>query len=493
MRIDGILYICFLAISFGIGAFAVRRVKTLADYYVAGGSMPWYLLAGSFIAANASAALFLGATNVAGGVGYTFWCGYFTTATGILFAIGVVGVLVRRLSGQYEIYNFADILALRYQSREKTVRIITAVIVPLVYIPYIAAQFIGLAAITAAAFDFNYSVVLVGIILLIVGYTFLGGMVAVVWTDAFQFLVLFLGMVLAVPIGMKLAGNGSAAAGWERIVALGPEIFQWTDASWPWYLVLGQFVWLFAFSAEPHLVTRFLTARDEATILKALPVCLVGVLVLYSSSVPVGLLGRLVAPELASGEYYYIELARAALGTWLGAFALAGVAAAALSTCSTELIVSSQSLSRDLYHRLLAPGAPEKRVLWVARVSVVIMGALTFVLAYFRILSIFWLVILSVSLLTSAFFVPVVGGFFWPRATSAGAIAAMLAGLTAGVSVYIVNQIGGSHYFISELYAGLGASALAFWGVSRFGKPTDAELRVLSSLRVPPPQSGEPS
>ena len=87
MRIDGILSICFLAISFGIGAFAVRRVKTLADYYVAGGSMPWYLLAGSFIAANASAALFLGATNVAGGVGYTFWCGYFTTATGILFAL----------------------------------------------------------------------------------------------------------------------------------------------------------------------------------------------------------------------------------------------------------------------------------------------------------------------------------------------------------------------------------------------------------------------
>lgn len=67
----------------------------------------------------------------------------------------------------------------------------------------------------------------------------------------------------------------------------------------------------------------------------------------------------------------------------------------------------------------------------------------------------------------------------------------MVAGLAAGVSVYIVNQIGGSHYFISELYAGLGASVLAFWGVSRFGKPTDAELRVLSSLRVPSPQSGE--
>jgi Na+/proline symporter len=361
---------------------------------------------------------------------------------------------------------------------------VTASIIPVVYIPQLAAQFIGLAAITSAAFELPYQLILGAIVGLVVLYTLLGGMVGVVWTDAFQFLVLLFGLVLAVPIGMRLAGGGASGIGWERIVALSPEVFQWSTPSWPWFLVLGQFTWIFALSAQPHLVTRFLIARDEKTILKALPVCMAAGVFIYASTVPVGLLGRLAAPDLGPDGYYYIELAGRALGPWLGAFALSGIAAAALSTCSTILIVSAQSFSRDLYQKRLAPQASQKQILRVARASVLIIGLVAFAIAYFRVLGIFWLVVLSASLLASIFFVPVVVGFLWPRATASGALAAMVSGGAAALLVYGMNQYFGTHYFVSELYAGLAASGIALLVVSWGGTSSKQELEALSALRA---------
>ena len=99
MSQNAIIFASLLGVSFLIGAVAARYVKNVADYYVAGARMPWYLLTATFVASNVSAGLFLGATNLAGLHGYAMWCSYFTTSIGFLLAIAVVGVLVRRLAG----------------------------------------------------------------------------------------------------------------------------------------------------------------------------------------------------------------------------------------------------------------------------------------------------------------------------------------------------------------------------------------------------------
>jgi Na+/proline symporter len=440
--------------------------------------MPWYLLTGTYVASNVSAGLFLGATNMAGHNGYAMWCAYVPTSVGFLIAIAGVGVMVRRLAERHEIYDFADILATRYCSRSTAIRTLSAVLLPIVYIPVLAAQFIALATIAATMFGVPYHSLLGAIVLIVVGYTLLGGMLGVVWSDGLQFLVLFFGLVLAVPIGMSALGAGDSAQGWERVTSLSPTLFHWATPDWPWYLAVGQLVWLFAVPVQPHLVTRFLTARDERTILIALPVCLTAGLVIYASSIPVGLLGRLTHPETAAAEYYYLELARTHLGPWLGAFALAGISAAALSTCSTVLIVAGQSFSRELCEHWLLRGASEVQTLRLARVGVLLVGAAGFAIAYLQLLGIFWLVVLSASLLASVYFVPLIAGFLSPRASAAGAIAAMLAGGICTTVVFVVNEALDAHYFVSEAFAGLTASALAMWAVSRRGPASAAEREV---------------
>ncbi len=483
MTLDAIIFLGLLAASFVIGALASRSVKNVSDYYVAGGRMPWYLLTGTFVASNVSAGLFLGATNMAGRHGYAMWCAYFTTSIGFVLAISVVGVLVRRLASHYEIYDFADILATRYCSRGGTIRLLTAVLLPVIYIPLLAAQFIALTTIAANMFGLPYHTLLSGIVLLVVGYTLLGGMLGVVWSDGFQFLVLFFGLLLAVPIGMAAIGDGDPGQAWNKILQLPGTQFQWATDDWPWYLVLGQLVWLFAIPVQPHLVTRFLTARDERSIMIALPVCLTIGLLIYMSTIPVGLLGRLTQPELGAGEYYYIELARQHLGPWLGAFALAGISAAALSTCSTVLIVTGQSFSRELYQQWLVRNATEQQSLRMARFGVLLVGAIGFAIAWFQVLGIFWLVVLSASLLASVYFVPIMAGLFSSRASADGAIAAMVAGGVSATLVFLLNQTFQSHYFISEVFAGLGASALAMYLFSLRSPVTAAEHAALACIR----------
>ena len=464
---DALIFVCLLGASFVIGAVATRFVRNESEYYVAGRRMPWYLLTGTFVASNVSAGLFLGATNMTGRFGYAMWCAYFTTSIGFVLAIAVVGVLVRRMSDHYEIFDFADILATRYSSRSAALRVLTAVILPIIYIPLLAAQFIALTTIASSMFGLSYQTLLTAIVFLVVGYTLLGGMLGVVWSDGFQFLVLFFGLILAVPIGMASLGGGSIDEGWTQIVALSQTRFQWTSEDWPWYLAVGQLVWIFAIPSQPHLVTRFLTARDERSILIALPACLTLGVAIYASTVPLGLLGRLTHPQLGAGEYYYVELARQHLGPWLGAFALAGISAAALSTGSTVLIVAGQSLSRELYKKWLAPQASERQSLMAARAGVLMVGLTAFAIAYFQLLGIFWLAVLSASLFASIFFVPLMSGFFFEKAGGSGAVAAILAGGAVSISVFFVNRTFGTHYFVSECFAGLGASALAMYLASR--------------------------
>ena len=482
MTLEAIPFLLFLGISFLIGAFASRSVRNVADYFVAGARMPWFFIVGTFIASNVSAGLFLGATNMAAQHGYAIWCSFFTTSIGFVLGISVVGVMVRRLAENYEIYDFADILATRYCSREKSIRSLTTLIIPVVYIPLLTAQLIALATIAGEMMGLPYVWVLAFITLVVVVYTMLGGMIGVIWTDGFQFFVLFVGLILAVPIAMTTLGNGDAGAGWEKITDMSPDIFSSTSDSWPWYLLFGQLVWIFSVPIQPHLVTRFLAARDERSILIALPVCLTIGIFIYASIVPLGLAAKLTSPTISNDTYYYVELASNALGPWLGAFALAGITAAALSTCSTILIVTGQSLSREVYQKWLNPGANEKQALVAARFAVLLIGIIGFSTAYLQPLSIFWLVVLSASLLASVFFVPIFVGFFSPAAGAAGAIAAMLSGGFVSILVFTINEQQDSHWFISELFAGLAASAFAMWFVSRRYPASHAEQDVQRML-----------
>ncbi len=489
-----VVFVAVLLITLMVGLFAGRGVHDARSYYVAGGKVGAVLLTGTFLASNVSAALFLGATDVTAGVGFAFWWAYVPTAVGFLLCLALIGPAVRRLARAREVFTFPDILGARFPSRAGPLRLITALSIPAIYLPYVAAQLDGVASVLSRILglqDFAESLglpggrelalcIVLGVLLL---YTLWGGMRAVVWTDLVQMGVLAVGILLLVPLALAYLGDGELAAGSERALASAPAgAFSATSKSWPWHVALGQVVWLFAIPAQPHLMTRILAARDEKAITRALPWCLLGLLVIYLSTIPVGLIGRALVPNLAEGSHYYVEIAIVALGAVPAGFALAGVAAAALSTGDTEVALAGQALSRDLYQRHVDPRASDKSVMRVARVGVLATALLTFVIAWWSPAGIYWMGRTSAALFAGAFFVPLAGAVLWRRCTGTGALVAVISGLTTTLAAALLGLVDIS-FGVPEFALGLFASVVGLVAGSLLTPAEAAEIEAGAIMR----------
>lgn len=472
-----------LLVSLAIGAYSSRSIKDTRDYYSAAGRMPWYMLVGTFMASNVSAGLFLGATNASAQNGYAMWAAFFPTCIGYLLCIGFVAIWIRRLSDRYEIMDLSDLFYHRFRRQGKLIRSVSSIIIVFAYLPVLIAQFIALASIISVLLDVSYAGSLLAISLVVVSYTLLGGMLGVIRADGVQFIILLVGLLVAVPMALSAAGEGEVNVGWQRISRL-PEIFEWTTPGLPWFAVLGQLVWLFAIPVQPHLVSRFLAARTERDIVISLPICVGLTLFIYTATIPLGLAGRILEPDLESGAYYYVVMAVNHFPVLVGALALAGIASAALSTCSTVLLIAGQTVSRQVLQRLPMPGwfTP----MYGARAGVLIIGVATWLIAAIQPLGIFWLVVLSASLLASGFFVPLFLGMLWRRASAEGAVAAMLTGTLSAVTVYLVNGLFGTHLFISEVFAGLAMSLIIMVVISFKSPASEQEMAVLDYARKLP-------
>ncbi|MHC4550548.1 MAG: sodium:solute symporter family protein [Planctomycetota bacterium] len=490
------VFVAVLVATLLLGAAAGRSVRDLKGYYVAGASAGPLLLIGTFLASNVSAALFLGATDMAAQVGYAFWCAYVPTAVGFLLCLGWIGPAVRRLARAREVFTFPEILGARFASRAGSLRLLAALLIPALYLPYVAAQLDGVAAVVARIFGLEEAaaavglpggreLALCGVLGVLLLYTLWGGMKAVVWTDLLQMAVLGLGIFLLVPLALSYLGQGDLAAGTRRALdAAPPGAFTATSPSWPWTMVVGQMVWLFAIPAQPHLMTRVLAARSEKVIRTALPWCLLGLFVIYLSTIPVGLLGRALVPDLAAGRHYYVEVALAGLGALPAGLALAGVAAAALSTGDTEVALAGQALSRDLYQRHLRPDAPQRQVILVARLGVFVTAALTFAIAWWRPAGIYWMGRASAALFAGAFFVPLAGGLLWRRVTGTGALAGVVAGVLGTLAVVVAKRwdlLAG----VPEFVVGLMCSALGLvaGSLATRAPPAEAEAAAIMAGR----------
>jgi Na+/pantothenate symporter len=113
--------------------------------------------------------------------------------------------------------------------------------------------------------------------------------------------------------------------------------------------------------------------------------------------------------------------------------------------------------------------------------SILLVGAIAFVIAYAQLHSISWLVVLLASLLASVFFSPAIFGFFASNAGGIGAVAAMIAGGVAALAVFAINTTLGTHIFTIDVFAGLLASALAMI-IANHMYPSTAEEKAVAEL-----------
>jgi solute:Na+ symporter, SSS family len=415
------LLLVYCALQVALGAWIGRRVKTSAQFFVAGRSLGPGLLFATMVAANIGAGSTVGATGLGYRDGLAAWWWVGSAGLGSLVLAFAVGPRIRRIAAEQGLHTVGDYLERRYG---RTVRGAVSALLWLGTLAILAGQLIAVAWILNVVAGLPKWLGCLGAGVVATLYFTAGGLVTSAWVNVVQIGVKIAGFGVALPVVLIRAGGPDA------IAAATPSGGYWS----PWQG--GGSGWMYlaflapAFVVSPGLLQKIYGARDDRTV--RIGVGGNAVVLLAFSFVPplLGMAARALHPGLANPELALPTLFMNDLPALLGALGLAAVVSAELSSADAILFMLSTSLSQDLYRRLVDPGASDRQVLRVARGAALVGGASGVGLAIVSPTVIgalsFFYTLLSVSL-----FVPVVGGLYLRRIGTPEALAAIGAGLSA--------------------------------------------------------------
>jgi len=426
-----LFFFVFIAITLGITYWAARRTRTTEHFYAAGRSISarqnGFALAGDYM----SAASFLG---IAGLVSTTGFDGLIYS-TGWLVGWPVVLFLIAEPLRNLGKYTFADVVALRLSA--VPVRIAAALGTLATVVFYLIAQMVGAGSLIRLLFDipFEAAVVITGAAMIV--YVLFGGMLATTWVQIVKAglllggATLLGGLVLARFSFDPTALFAAAAAQYgDAVLAPGKLVSSPLEA-----ISLGMAL-MFGTAGLPHILMRFYTVPEARAARTSVfyATGLIGYFYLMTFVLGFGAM-VLVGPEAiraadAGGNMAAPLLAELLGGTPFLGFISAVAFATILAVVAGLTLSGAAALSHDLWVNVVRGGRSESdEELRVARYATVGLGVLAVALGVsLEGQNVAFMVALAFALAASANFPALVLAIFWPRLSTAGAVASMLTG-----------------------------------------------------------------
>lgn len=451
----------YLLLNLAIGYLGLRLTKNDQDFYIAGGRLGWVVGGSTIAATQMSSGLFIGTIGVMYAVGWSF--GWVVFVFPLAYWM-MVAVIAPRFTRRRKI-SLPDFLADRYYS--PVARVVGAVIILIAFVVYISAQVIAGGLIGNALFGLPIQVGMIGFMVIVLAYTAIGGMVAVVYTDFLQMMIMVAGAALAIPVVLNHTGGFDSLLG--LVDSANPITFTWQGMA-PSLLLTLSLAFFLGAVARPEQLVRFYAMKDMPTIRKGILFVIVLVGLAHSLVFILALGTRVLFPSLNTGDNAMPVLAANALPVFLGTLLLIAVASAMMSTISSVLLVAGTALSHDIYGTIRPYGSPEAK-LRIGRIGTIVVGLvpLGLVLSGFGAGELVqFIVALFSALMGAVFLVPVLAGVVWKRATREGALASMVGGLVATVAWRLFGATGSIDPVVPGFLTSLG-------------------LMVIVSLLTPPP------
>lgn len=348
---------------------------------------------------------------------------------------------VKRWSDRVSGLTTGDLFEARFDARTGT---LAAVVIGLAWFAFVGGQIIagGKLLQVTLAINLSWGIGLAGGVIL--GYTAMGGLKAVIYTDVFQMVVLMIGILgLMVPIGLYQVGGWSAMAAQFEASEATRTLLDWDAIGWK--QLLGWFfsifpVWFISIAA----MQRIVAARDEKTARTAF--LLTGVPIEWPlfaiGSTMVGLYARMLMPELADPELATPLMIMELLPAGIAGFVIAAYMAAVMSSADSCLIGPVAIFTNDIYRKRINPAATNQQLLKVARLVTLVLGALAIVIAYLipRVLD---LILYAYTFGAAGLFFPMLGLLFWPGTTASGAFWSIALGGSSAIVWTLMGEPGG--------------------------------------------------
>lgn len=465
----------YVGVLFLIGILASRRIKGMSDYYVGGKKMGFWAVAFSARATGESGWLLIGLTGMGAMAGFSSYWVVAGELLGVIVSWQFMAKRFKKRSDSYGAITIPDYLQSHFKSTTNTLRIVAASILVIFIVIYVASQIdvTGVAFKSMLGIDYRLGA-LIGFFIVLT-YIFIGGFVAAVWSDLFQGLLMFLGLVLLPIVVWFSMDHGTGVV--EGLYAIDPTLTQVMGrSSDPWmnlFTILGFSMIGLGFLGSPQVYVRFMSIKDVKEIDKGKWVAAVFTLLTDAAAVTIGILGRLYFtksgddPEAIlgnNGEDVLSMITESFLPTLLVAVFIAIVLSAIMSTIDSLLILASSAITRDFYQKIFRPKLKDKDLTKISRISTIIMAFTALIIAMIMNYvspdrQIFWVIIFGWSGIAATFCPVVILSLFWKGYSEKGAIASMIAGF---VSVVLFNFVFKEMDNIGEYFVALDVLAPSF-------------------------------
>ncbi len=460
-----------------IGVAAYLRTRNISDYILGGRSLGIVVAALSAGASDMSGWLLMGLPGLVYSQGLiAVWL-----AGGLLLGTWLNWTIVAR---RLRIFTYAardsmtlpEFLERRFADGSRVLRLVSAFLILFFFTIYTSSGLVAGGKLFNAVFGMPYTWALIVGVVAILSYTFIGGFLAVSWTDAFQALLMLLAlMIVPVLSWYELVHEGAFEQGlsvnWERLMnpLVSPD-----GASYSLISILSLAAWGLGYFGQPHILARFMAIDSPSNIKKARFLGTLWAGLAMTGAILVGLSGLLhFNGQLQDAEKVFIYLVRHLMHPVIAGICLAGILAAIMSTADSQLLVSASALTEDFYRGLFRPNAGEKELVWVGRMTVVAVSALAAWFARDPNSLVLELVAYAWAGFGAAFGPVLIISLFWKRMTRTGALLGILSG---GLTVMIWKGLSGGIFDLYELLPGFIISCLFIFVASLLDKPPEEKV-----------------
>lgn len=475
MRLDPLAistFIGYLTLVMLVGVAAYFLTRNLSDYVLGGRRL-----------GGAVAALSAGASDMSSWLlfslpGYVYLKGIQEIWVAIGLTLGAYiswKFIAKRLRLYSEIAN--DSLTIpayldnRFRDSSKRIRVIGALATLIFFIFYIASGLYAGGILLERTFGLEYTQALWLGAVIIMAYTSIGGFLAVSWTDFFQG-TLMLFCLLLVPF-FAIQSMGGWEAGLRELNMTSPGYLDLTKGL-SVLNIISNFSWGLGYFGMSHILVRFMSVTSVDEIPLARRICISWMSLSMLGAILVGIVGSIhfCHCPLDNHETVFMALSEQVFPGWIMGIILAAILSSSMCAIDSQMLAASSALTEDFYRAIFRKNASQHELMWVGRLTVILLAAVSLYIAHTPRQSIMVLVSFAWAGLGATFGPVIILSLFWKRTTRNGVIAGMIVGsMTA-----IVWRSMGLSDVMYEILPAFSGSFLAVVVASVLSEKPNAEI-----------------
>ncbi|AEA17255.1 MULTISPECIES: sodium/proline symporter PutP [Bacillus] len=467
-----------------IGYWSYKKTSDLSDYMLGGRGLGPAVTALSAGASDMSGWMLMGLPGAM----------YATGLSSVWIAIGLlIGayanylIIAPRLRTYTEVANdsitIPDFLENRFKDRTKILRFVSAIVILVFFTFYASAGLVSGGRLFENSFNLDYKIGLFVTVGVVVAYTLFGGFLAVSWTDFVQGCIMFIALVLVPIVAFTDVGGVTETFNTiKQVDASHLDMFKGTTILG----IISFLAWGLGYFGQPHIIVRFMAITSIKDLKTSRRIGVGWMTISIIGAMLTGLIGIAYYAKnnatLQDPEMVFVTFSNILFHPYITGFLLSAILASIMSSISSQLLVISSAVTEDFYKTFFRRNASDKELVFIGRLSVLVVAMIAVVLAYHPSDTILTLVGYAWAGFGSAFGPVILLSLYWKRTNKWGVLAGMIVG---AVVVIAWVQIPSLKAIMYEMVPGFFCSLLTVIVVSLLTKePVKAVHREFNEMEA---------